>query len=69
MGENNYSMLDNNAFRAENRACGPDFGRILIGKTSKSAGRRADFEAFPIKIWPKSGPKPRFPGRKHFCVT
>ncbi len=40
-------------FRVGNRASGLDFGRILVGRASKStlgpakAGRRADFEAFP----------------------
>ncbi len=28
-------------------------------------GRRADFEAFPTRIRPKSGPEARFPARKH----
>ncbi len=36
-----------------NRASGPDFGRILIGKASKSglpkAGRRADFDVFQVE--------------------
>ncbi len=33
------------------------------------AGRRPDFEAFPIRIRPKSGPEDRSPPRKHYCVT
>ncbi len=42
----------------------------LIGKNLNrpsgrpSAGRRADVEAFPIRIRPKSGP-----ARKHYCIT
>ncbi len=47
------------------KACSRDLGNtsILIGKASKSAlppasaGRRADFEAFPTGIRPKSGPE------------
>ncbi len=39
-------------FRAGNRACGPDFGRIRIGKASASALR-------PVAIWLKPfWPKP-----------
>ncbi len=54
-------------------ASGPDFGRILIGKTSKAVlrpvkGRRADFEALPMRIRPTSGPEARFPARKPYCV-
>ncbi len=26
-------------------------------------------EAFPLGIWPKSGPENRFPDREHYCVT
>ncbi len=62
-----------------NSACGPeiglDFGRILVGTASKSssgrpkAGPRADFEAFPNRIRPKSGPEDRFSARKHYRVT
>ncbi len=43
------------------------FGRILIGKASKSAlrpalaGRSADVEAVPYRIRPNSGPEARFP--------
>ena len=33
------------------------------------AGRRADFEVFPTRIRPKSGPEARFPAQKHYCVT
>ncbi len=33
-----------------------------------SAGRRADFSAFPVAVRPKSGPEGRFPARKHYCV-
>ncbi len=41
-------------FRAANRTSGPYFGRILIGKASKSAlrpaSRKVDFEALPTTI-------------------
>ncbi len=33
------------------------------------AGRRADFEALPARIQPKSCPEARFPARKHYCAT
>ena len=39
----------------------PDFDR----ENRPSAGRKADFEALPIRIRPKSGPEARFPARKH----
>ncbi len=61
--------------QAGNQVSGPDFGRILVGKVSKSALRQtegrpeADFDAFPIRIRPKSGPEARFPARRHYCVT
>jgi hypothetical protein len=59
------------------KASGPEMGLpgriaagVLIGKTSKSdrpkAGRRADFEALPTGIRPKSGPEARVPARKHW---
>ncbi len=54
-------------FRAGNRASGLDFGRILFGKNIKiglRAGRRANFEVFPIRLRPLSGPGARFPARK-----
>ncbi len=61
------------ACRARYRSSGPGFGRILIGKASKlalrPAGRRADFQALPIRIRPKSSLGVRFPARMHFCVT
>ncbi len=34
-----------------------------------SAGRRADFEAFPIRIRPKSGLEDRLPARKQYRIT
>ena len=35
-----------------------------------SAGPRANFEAFTMRIRPKSGPEARFPAREeHHCVT
>ncbi len=35
-------------------------------KIGPPAGRRADFEAFPIRLRPKSGP---LPAGKRYCVT
>jgi hypothetical protein len=32
-------------------------------------GRRADFEALPLKIRLKAWPEARFPTRRHYCVT
>ncbi len=64
-----------------NGAAGPkmgfllDFGRIPVGRASNlpcgqpSAGHRADFEAFPNRIRPKSGPEDRSLARKQYCVT
>ena len=46
----------------------PDSNRESI-KIGPSAGRRSDFDAFPTRILPKSGPEDRFPARKHYCVT
>ncbi len=46
----------------ESLKIGPSAGR-------PSAGRRADFEAFPIRIRPKSGPQGRFPARKGYCLA
>ncbi len=67
-----YSMLRNNA-------SGPEIGipdRISAGFLSgkhqirpfgrPKASRRADFDAFPTRIRPKSGPEVRFPARKHY---
>jgi hypothetical protein len=56
-----------------NSASVPDIGfpgRISAGKFQirpsgrPVAGRRVDFEAFPIRIWPKSGPETRSPARQ-----
>ncbi len=41
----------------------PDSSRGSFKIGPPKAGRRADFEVFPIKIWPKSGPEARFPAR------
>ncbi len=46
-----------------NGASGTDFGRILIGSLKNRPSFRPDFEAFPTRI------RPRFPARKHYCVT
>ncbi len=55
----------------EHRASGPDFDRILVGSTYTSALRPAfgwpegHFAAFPVRIWPRSGPEGRCPVRPH----
>ncbi len=62
-----YPMSRNSA-RAGNRSSWPDFGRIVVRRASKSAsggpkaGRRADVEALPIRIWLGRNParKPDF---------
>ena len=46
----------------------PDSSRENI-KVCLHTGRRAEFEAFPIRIRSKSVPGVRFPARKHYCVT
>ncbi len=46
----------------------PDSSRESF-KIGPPAGRRAEFEAFLIGIWPKSGPEARFPARKQYCTT
>ncbi len=33
------------------------------------AGRRGDFDVFPNRVRPKSGPETRFQARKHYCAT
>jgi hypothetical protein len=38
------------------------------GRPLPLAGRRADFEVFPIRIRLKTRPEARFPDRKHHCV-
>ncbi len=61
-----------------NSASGPEIGlpgRLSAGFQSgkpqnrPSAGRVADFEAFPNRVRPKSEPEARFLSRKHYCVT
>ena len=50
-------------------------GRFLVGGDQNQlsgrpkAGRRGDFDAFPMGILPKSGTETRFHARKHYCVT
>jgi hypothetical protein len=46
----------------------PDSNREGL-RIGLSAGRRADFEVFPTRVRPKSGPEARFPVRKQSCVT
>jgi hypothetical protein len=60
-----YSML---RFRAGNLPSGPDFGRTALSGWP-SAGRRADFDAFPVAVRPQSGPEGRCTARRHYCVT
>ena len=55
-GTNPKSMAN-----AKHRPSGPDFGRILIGKTSKSA--RPEFSRFTIRIRPNSRSEVRSPAR------
>ncbi len=45
-----------------------DFSRGS-SKIGPPAGRRADFEAVPIRIRPKSGPEAQSPSQKHHCLT
>ncbi len=67
-------------FMLRNSAPGPEIGlpgRILaglrLGKDRNrpsgrlSAGRRADFGAFPVAVRPNSGSDGRFPARKQYC--
>jgi hypothetical protein len=43
---------------------------LKIGTPGRpKAGRRSDFDVFPTRIRQKSGPKDRFPARKHRCIT
>jgi hypothetical protein len=69
-----YPMLPNRAsgpgrkpgFRARSR---PDSSRIKPQSRPSgrpSAGRRADSQAFPMRVRPKSGPDALFPARKHY---
>ncbi len=62
--------LDNWSARLNsgNGACGADFGRMLVGRASKSA-LRPNFEALPLKIRLTFCPDARFPARKHSSVT
>ncbi len=42
--------------------------RFAGSKAAPSADRRADVEAYPIRLRPKFGPETRCPARKHYCV-
>ncbi len=70
-----YYMLRNNASGPEIGLPGWILTGLLSGKHRKqlsgrpSAGRRANFGAFPVAVLPKSGPEGRFLARKHYCVT
>ncbi len=71
MDQARYLMLCSSASGPE--ICFP--GQIAVefksGKLQNrpKAGRRADFEAFPTRTRPKSGPEARLPARKHYCVA
>ncbi len=66
-----YSMLRNNASGPEIGLPGRMSAGLLPGKHRHGpsgrpkAGRRTDFSAFPVAVWPKPGPEIRFPARKH----
>ncbi len=70
-----YSMLRNGASGPEIGLPGTILAGMLPGKHRNrpfgrpSAGRRADFGAFPVAVRPKSAPEARFPARKQYCVT
>ena len=70
-----YSVLRNSASGPEIGLPGWILAGLLPGKHRNrssgrpSAGRRADFGAFPVAVRPKSGPEGRFTARKHYCVT
>ena len=63
-------IVSGKCLRIETRFSGLDFGRVLVGSSSESAirpaeaGRRAEFDAFPI-IRPKPCQETRFPPREH----
>ncbi len=50
-------------------------GRISTGKLQNrpsgrpKAGRRVIFNAFSVRIQPKSGPETRFPARRRYCLA
>ncbi len=72
LGTNRYFMLRNRASgpRTGHRGSGPDLGKRPNRPSGKpKAGRRPDFEGFPARIGPKSGPKARLPARMQYCVT
>ncbi len=65
-----------------NSASGPEIwlpaqfsAGVLSGKPQHrpsgrtSAGRKAEFEAFPTTIQPTSGPEARVPARKQYCIA
>ncbi len=70
-----YSMLRNTASGPEIGLPGRILAGLLTGKDRNrpsgrpKAGRRADVDALPEAVWPKSGPEGRFTARKHYCVT
>ena len=69
-----YSMLRNSASGPEIGLPGRILAGLLPGKHRNwpsgrpSAGRRADFGAFPVAVRPKSGPEGRCTARKHYCL-
>ncbi len=70
-----YFMLRNSASGPELGLPGRIFAALLPGKHRNrssgrpSAGRRADFGAFPVAVRLKSGPEVRSSVRKHYCIT
>ncbi len=70
-----YPMLCNNASGSEIVFQGQISAGFLSGKLPNrpsgrpKAGRRADFEAFPIRIRPECVPEARFAARKRHCST
>ncbi len=70
-----YPMLSNNASGLEIGLPAQISAGFYSGKSQNrssgrpSAGRRADFDAFPTGIRPKSNLEARFPARKHYSVA
>ncbi len=73
-GEGLYLLLRNSAFGQEiwlpaRISAGFKLEKFQNRPSGRpKAGRRADFEAFPISIRPRTGPEARFPARKHYWI-
>ncbi len=69
------SMLRNNASGPDIGLPGRSLAGLLPGRHHirpfgrPSAGRRADFGAFPVAVLPKSGRQGGFPARSQYCAT